>query len=90
MFREFDINIEYFSIGLLPTLRRLEWCMASAQLIAQNANTPNIDHLIVLVSHDNFRRDIVEGATESGPFISRIMEIITLCLYRLTTQSQPA
>ncbi len=59
MLGEFDIDIENFSIGLLSAFGRLKRSMASAKFIAKHANTPNINHLIILISHDDLRRDIV-------------------------------
>lgn len=90
MLREFQIDVQDLPIGLLPALGRLEGRMPCTQLIAEHADTPDIDHFIILVPHDNLGRDVIESSTEGRPFISRIMEKCTFFLCKLTSRSRLA
>ena len=55
MLGKFDIDIQDLTICLLSTFRRLKRSMTCAKFIAKHTNTPNINHLVILVSHDNLR-----------------------------------
>jgi hypothetical protein len=56
---ELKVDFQYFFVGLLSASFGLKRSMTRTQLIAQNANAPHINHLIILVSQHNLRRDIV-------------------------------
>ena len=83
MFGKLKIYIKYFSVGLLPAFGWLEGSMSSAEFIAENSYTPDIHHLIVLVTHHDLRRNIVESSTESGSFITKLNNIVRFsCINR--------
>ena len=44
--------------------------MAGAKLVAQNSDTPYIDHFVILGSEHNFWANVIEGSTEGGSFLS--------------------
>ena len=50
--------------------------MPSTKLVTKNSHTPNINHLVILISHHNLGGDIIQSATESFPFIPKIRKSI--------------
>lgn len=42
--------------------------MSCAELVAEDANSPDVNHFVIFIAHDYLWGDVVEGATESGPF----------------------
>ena len=63
--------------------------MACAQLVAEHSNTPDINHLVILVPHNNLGRYVVECPTEGRSFISRLDKYVRFaCVYRPAEISQ--
>ena len=89
MFGKFQIDIQNFTVCLLPTFWWLKGSMTGAKFITKYSHTPHIDHFIIFASHDNLRRNIIKCAAESCPFISEFKKIYTFCRYRSTIQNQP-
>lgn len=87
MLWEFQIYIQYLSVCLLPALRWLERSMTCAKFVTKYSYTPNIDHFIILVTHDNLGRNVIESSTECCSFITKINKYNTFCLCRLTSQN---
>lgn len=46
----------------------LEGGMACAELIAEDTDTPHIDHLVVVLANDDLWGDVVKCATECDAF----------------------
>ena len=75
MLRKLQIHIQDFSIGLLSTLRGLKWGVACTELITENSYTPDIHHFIILGSHDDLWRHIIQSPTKCCPLISKFDQI---------------
>ena len=76
IFRKLNINIDNFSICFLSAFARLERRMPSTQLITEDSDTPDIDHLIIFRAKHNLRRNIVKSATECLSFVTKLIKII--------------
>ena len=48
--------------------------MSGAKFVAEDADRPHIDHVVVLAAHDDFGGDIVEGAAEGASFVAKLGE----------------
>jgi hypothetical protein len=64
--RKDTLAFEYFFICNI-LIFGLKGSSATGQFIKQHTNCPNIDSLIITVSFDNLRRNIVDSATEGLP-----------------------
>lgn len=54
-----QLDVDYFLVGIFPALLGFERSMPSTELVAENAHTPHIHHLVVVLPSDDFGRDVV-------------------------------
>jgi hypothetical protein len=64
IYRELDVDFQYFVIGLVLIRLAFKGSASCAKFIAEHTKTPHIRSLVVELSGDYFRWDIVEGAAE--------------------------
>jgi hypothetical protein len=79
--REDTLAFEYFFIGDI-LIFGLKGSSATGQFIKQHTNSPNIDSLIITVSLNDLRRDIVNSATEGLSLTKINKKLLNGCIGR--------
>ena len=62
---KFNVDLQYFVIGLIFINFALERSSSRAQLIAKNTKAPDINSLIIKISSHDFGWNIVKSSTKS-------------------------